>query len=224
MQTDSRRARSEATQKALMRAAEKLVSERGIENVSIREIVAAAGQKNESALQYHFKSLSGLLHAIRHERSAEVQARRSALLDELLAHTETPSLRDLLALMVYPAFDLARSNAGFRRYIKAFGHELMMSETSALADVTRNGGGGESGARLAALLAQALPHLDRKSYRQRMEAAVRLCSASMFHQARQRSAFRGAQAEFFYNSLLDGLEGLLTAPVSSDTRQCMGTD
>lgn len=33
-----------------MRAAEKLIAQGGIENLSIREIVAVAGQKNESAL------------------------------------------------------------------------------------------------------------------------------------------------------------------------------
>lgn len=207
-----------------MRAAEKLVGERGMENVSIREIVAAAGQKNESALQYHFKSLSGLLRAIRDARSAEVQARRAELLVELLATTDTPSLRELCAVMVKPSFDLARNNPGFRRYVKAFGHELMMSESSALSNVSRYGGGGASGAQLTKLLTQALPHLDQRSYRQRMEAAVRLCSASMFHQARQRNAFRGAQADFFYNGLLDALEGLLNAPVSSDTQQCLDAD
>lgn len=46
-----------------MRAAEKLIAVRGIENVSIRDIVSEAGQKNESALQYHFKSFTGLIAA-----------------------------------------------------------------------------------------------------------------------------------------------------------------
>ena len=41
-----------------MRAAEKLIAQAGVENVSIRKIIAAAGQKNESALQYHFKNLT----------------------------------------------------------------------------------------------------------------------------------------------------------------------
>ena len=59
---DNRRARSEATKHALMRAAEKLVADGGMENLSIREIVAIANQKNESALQYHFKNLTGLLN------------------------------------------------------------------------------------------------------------------------------------------------------------------
>ena len=215
---DSRRARSQATQTALMHAAEKLIAERGMENVTIRDIVSAAGQKNESALQYHFKNLTGLINAIHAQRAEEMRARRSELLDALLASTPQPSLRQACMLMVQPAFELARSKVDFRRYIKAFGHELVLAETSALTRASRRGGGGESGQRLANLLKAALPHLDADAYRQRMDAAVRLCSASVYHQARQKNAFRGAQAELFLHSLIDAIVGLLSAPVSAETR------
>lgn len=214
----SRHTRSQATQDALKRAAEKLIAERGIENVSIRDIVSEAGQKNESALQYHFKSLTGLIAAIHAERSAETQARREDLLEELLARTPEPTLRQLCILMVKPAFDLARSDVGFRRYIKAFGHELALTETSALSRAVSHGAGGPSGQQLAGLLKRAMPHLDEEAYQRRMEAAVRFCSASMFHQARQRNAFRGDSADLFFHSLMDALVGLLSAPVSDKTR------
>ena len=201
-----------------MRAAEKLIAVRGIENVSIRDIVSEAGQKNESALQYHFKSFTGLIAAIHAERSAETQARREDLMGTLLADSPEPTLRQLCVLMVKPAFDLARSDVGFRRYVKAFGHELALTETSALARAASHGGGGTSGQQLAGLLKRALPHLDEEAYRRRMEAAVRLCSASVFHQASQRNAFRGDQADLFFHSLIDALVGLLSASVSEETR------
>lgn len=215
---DSRKARSEATRAALMQAAEKLIAQRGVENVTIRDIVAAAGQKNESALQYHFKSLSGLLEAIHAQRAALVRARRMESLRATLAETPAPSLRQLCALMVEPTFTLAQENVGFRRYIKAFGHELALSDTSPLKKISRQGGGGEGGYELGQLLRQALPHLDEQDYRRRMEAAVMLCSASMYHQARQKNAFRGAQSALFLNGLIDALFGLLSAPVSNETQ------
>ena len=99
---DNRRARSEATKHALMRAAEKLVADGGMENLSIRKIVAIANQKNESALQYHFKNLTGLLNAIHSERAEQIQARRSAILTETLRNSPEPSLRQLCLLMVGP--------------------------------------------------------------------------------------------------------------------------
>ena len=215
---DHRRARSQATKDALMRAAEKLIAELGMENVSIREIVNAAGQKNESALQYHFKNLTGLLEAIHAERSAQVQSRRADLLRELLEQTPAPDLRQLCMAMVQPAFELARSSVDFRRYVRAFGHQLALAETSALSQVTSHGGGGASGQQLTNLLKEALPQLDTETYVQRMEAAVRLCSSSMYHQARQKNAFRGAPAELFLHSLVDALTGLLSAPMSAEAK------
>ena len=216
---DNRYARSQATQMALMHAAEKLISERSIENVSIRDIVAAAGQKNESALQYHFKNFTGLIDAILNVRSAETQAKRTQMLDDLLSHTPEPSLTQICTLMVQPVFELARAHADFRRYVKAFGHELVLTDTSPLSKAASHGAGGTSGKQLAHLLKAALPHLHADAYRRRMEAAVRLCSASMYHQARQKSAFRGDQADLFLHSLIDALVGLLGAPMSTETKR-----
>ncbi len=215
---DNRRARGNDTKNALMRAAEKLIAERGMENVSIRDIVSAAGQKNESALQYHFKNLTGLIDAILQERSEQTHAKRAELIDALLARGSEPTLREICMLMVQPSFDLARASMDFRRYIKAFGHQLVLTETSPLAEVTTRGGGGMSGKQLARMLKAALPHLDADAYQRRMEAAVRLCSASMYHQARQKNAFKGEQAELFMHSLIDALVGLLSAPVSPETK------
>ena len=214
---DNRRARSEATKHALMRAAEKLVADGGMENLSIREIVAIANQKNESALQYHFKNLTGLLNAIHSDRAEQIQARRSAILTVTLRNSPEPSLRQLCLLMVGPTFQLARADVEFRRYVKAFGHELAISDSSPLDIVSTKGGGGASGQEMGVLLRKVLPHLDEEDYRERMEAAIRLCSASMHHQARQKRAFRGQQSDLLLNHLVDALVGLLSAPVSAET-------
>lgn len=201
-----------------MRAAEKLIAQGGVENVSIRDIMAAAEQKNESALQYHFKNLTGLLDAIHEQRALEVQARRAEALAQLLDNTTEPTLRQLCLLMVDPTFQLARASVEFRHYIKAFGHRLAMSDSSPLKIVSAKGGGGASGRQIGELLRVALPHLDEPAYRRRMEAAITLCSASMYQQARKTNAFRGAQSDLFLHSLIDALVGLLSAPVSPETQ------
>lgn len=213
----SREARSRATRIALMRTAEKLAAERGITHVAIRDIVATAGQKNASALQYHFGSLAGLIEAIHEERSAQTRGRRGERLDALLQQSPRPSLRALCELMVRPNLDLARADVGYRRYIKAFGPEVAMAKTSAVAMVAENGGGGASGRRLAELLKHALPHLSDQAFERRMDAVARLCSASMYHQSRQKNAFRGESAEFFLHSLIDVIVGILTQPESDQT-------
>lgn len=221
---DSRRARSEVTRNALMRAAEKLIAEHGVANISIREIVASAGQKNESALQYHFKNLTGLLEAIHAQRSEQVRAKREQMLAAVLAHRPQPGLRELCTLMVEPTFQLAREQIDFRRYVKAFGHELALTDRSPLRVISSKGGGGESGHQIGQLLRRELTHLDEDNYRRRMEAAIMLCSASMYHQARQPQAFRGQQAELFLHNLIDALAGLLGAPVSAQTQALSSRD
>ena len=221
--TAARQQRSQATQAALMQAAEKLIAQHGIENVSIRNIVIAAGQKNESALQYHFNNLQGLLNAIHGSRGAQTRAKREALMAELLHDSTNPSLRELCVLMVRPTFELAQADPGFRRYVKAFGHELALTEESALAMAGREGAGGASGKHLAEMLRVKLGQLDEAGFQRRMDSAVRFCAASMSHQARQKKAFRSAQAELFYSALIDALVGLLSAPESADTRALSAT-
>tara|TARA_B100000809_G_scaffold159640_1_gene157013 strand:+ start:2782 stop:3483 length:702 start_codon:yes stop_codon:yes gene_type:complete len=215
---DGQKSRSSATQKSIMLAAEKLIAAKGIENVSIREIVKAAGQKNESALQYHFGDFRGLVESIRQNRDKETHAKRGVLLDELLHKSIKPSLRDLCCLMASPTFILAKKNPGFRRYVVGFSHELALTNKSAFTLASQAGGGGESGERTGKLLRAALQHLTEASYRRRMESVIRLAAISLGHHARQKNAFRGQAAELFFNNLVDEITGLLMAPVSPETR------
>ncbi len=199
-----------------MRAAEKLIAERGIENVTVRDIVTAAKQKNESALQYHFENLQGLIRAIHATRDAEIQAKRAELLNQMAQTGAEASLREICKVMVGPAFQLARSNLDFRRYVKAFGHEITLTAESAVVLVSRKGGDG--GAEVGTLLRNALAHLDDDAFQTRLDGALRFISASMFHQARQKNAFRGAEGDRFFSSLIDALVGLLSAPESNETK------
>lgn len=215
---DGQKSRSFTTQKALMLAAEKLIAKKGIKHVSIKEIVKTAGQKNESALQYHFKNLQGLIAALQNYRSGQVRERRALLLEQQMAATNTPSLRDLCRLMVLPSFQLCQASIEHRRFVIGFSHGIALTENSALVLIGQYGGGGTSGETTGQLLRNVLPHLDESTYLQRMDIAIRLCSTTMGHHARQKQAFRGAHAEYFLSGLLDALEGLLNAPVSKETQ------
>lgn len=68
---------------ALVAAAERLFAERGIEAVSLRDVSAAAGQRNHSAAQYHFGDRAGLVAAVYDARMSVVNEHRARLLDEL---------------------------------------------------------------------------------------------------------------------------------------------
>lgn len=215
---DGQKSRSLATQKALMDAAEKLVAKKGIKNVSIKEIVKLAGQKNESALQYHFKSLQGLINAIVDQRSLETQTLRAELLTELKASRKKITLRDVCSIMVMPPFLLGRRSPGYRRYILSFSQDLAL-RSNTLAFVNRHGAGGESGRETSELMHLHLSHLDEETFQERLQSAVRLVSISMGHHAREKGAFRSAAADWFINNLLDAMVGLLSAPISKETEK-----
>jgi AcrR family transcriptional regulator len=65
----------------LLDAAERLFAERGIEAVSLREIAAEAGQKNNSAVSYHFRDKRGLLDALIADRVRTVEHVRHRLIE-----------------------------------------------------------------------------------------------------------------------------------------------
>ena len=211
-----KQSRGEVTREALMRAAEKLIASKGLENITIREIVDAAGQKNESALQYHFQNLTGLVRAIHAVRDKQIHAMRAIQIEKLGEKTVEPTLRDVCKLMVEPAFLLAKSKPDFRQYVKAFGHEIALTDQSALKFVRRQGG--DTDAEINRLLRSALPGLNDAAFDRRLDSAVRFVASSMYHEARQPNAFRGDQAELFFGSLIDSLVGLLGAPESAETK------
>jgi AcrR family transcriptional regulator len=211
-----KQSRGDVTREALMRAAEKLIASKGLENITIREIVDAAGQKNESALQYHFQNLTGLVRAIHAARDKQIHAMRAIEIEKLSRKTVEPTLRDVCKLMVEPAFLLAKSKPDFRQYVKAFGHELALTDQSVLKVVRRRGG--DTDIEINRLLRSVLPELNAAAFDRRLESAVRFVASSMYHEARQPNAFKGDRAELFFSSLIDSLGGLLGAPESAETR------
>jgi len=83
--TGARAKRQDAleTSSELVDAAERLFAEQGVANVALTQIVAVSGQKNRSALHYHFGSRGGVLAAVMDRRLAAINARRHALLEAL---------------------------------------------------------------------------------------------------------------------------------------------
>lgn len=214
---DHRLSRGEATKSALMRAAEILIAENGIENVTIKEILDEAGQNNKTALQYHFGDMKGLVRSLKMIRGIEIRERRELLIERLLAQDLQPSLRDVCKLMASPAFELARERQDFRNFIKAFGHEIALSEGLAGGAAMDVGGPGIQ--KFIVLLRSRLQHLDNYTFVFRLDAALRFMAASFVHHSGQRDAFRGNKGELFFSNLLDALEGLLQTPESKETAE-----
>jgi AcrR family transcriptional regulator len=88
------------TRARLLRAGERLFAERGIHQVRLREINALAGQRNSSALHYHFGSRDGLVEAILSEHQTAMDRKVRPALDGLVAGPGEPTVRAVVAIWV----------------------------------------------------------------------------------------------------------------------------
>lgn len=95
------RAPSDAVQDRLIDAAERLVALHTDEGTSSRAIIAAAGQRHNSAITYHFGDRRGLLDAVWERRSAVVHRRRLELI-ATWSGQDHPELRELVEAWVRP--------------------------------------------------------------------------------------------------------------------------
>lgn len=92
---------SERTREQLILAGERLFARSGLDNVSLRQINNAAGQRNSSAAHYHFGSKDALIQAIHEYRGERVNERRNAMLARMSAK-DRESIRPLIKALVYP--------------------------------------------------------------------------------------------------------------------------
>lgn len=91
------------TKEKLIKIAEKLFAERGLDGVSLRDITAASGQKNASAMNYHFGSREGLIQAIIDYRITEIDQERQKMLEALDASGQEADLRTLVNIKMRPS-------------------------------------------------------------------------------------------------------------------------
>lgn len=211
--TQSARAPALQTRRQLLDAAERLFAAHGLEGVSLRSIVREAGQRNQSALQYHFGDRDGLLAAIQERRVAQLEKKRRALLEQALRSRGRLGVREACAVLVRTGFETCREDRSFREFLSQFGQRLLASGESLLTIEPMT----PSQATLFEFIHDAMGALDPALHRLRLENANGLALQALSRRARAGESFRGAKAELFYNNLVDQLAGMLTVPVSSDT-------
>ncbi|MFI9593952.1 TetR/AcrR family transcriptional regulator [Nonomuraea sp. NPDC052265] len=88
----------------IMQTAERLYAEHGFAHVSIRMIREAAGQRNKSAVQYHFSTRDELIHAILSRHAAAIDRHRLPMVAALEASGEV-SLRDWITCAIAPSIE-----------------------------------------------------------------------------------------------------------------------
>lgn len=205
------------TRDRLLDAAERLFAEKGMHGTSAREIVAAAGQRNESAIQYHFGGRDGLVDALLARRIEAIETERLARLDALAEQMPEADVRALLAAIVDPVIERCRDDAGFRAFLAAFG-ELVLAPGFALSG---NPFEMRSLGRLRERL-EALLDLPSSLLSARAEALTRFVLLNLCQWARSGVPFDGPELQRFFTNFMDMGAAMLAADVSSETRAAWG--
>lgn len=100
--------RSDTTRQLLKTVAQRLFATRGISAVGLREVAAAAEQRNTAAVIYHFGSKDDLLRELLVDGAVAIDIERQAILDAAEAAHDI-GIHDVVDALVSPSLLLATS-------------------------------------------------------------------------------------------------------------------
>ncbi|MBF6541863.1 helix-turn-helix domain-containing protein [Nocardia brasiliensis] len=158
---------------ALLDAGERLIAERGVD-VPLRDIAAAAGNRNNSAVHYYFDSRTGLIEAIVDRRMNWLEDRRMQLLARYEAEGTAHDLDTLVTMLAAPILELSAADG-----VTHYGRFLeVVRAHPVIADPRRLAGADRAAVRIIATrLTAALPHLTARKRRQRLETMATIMFA-----------------------------------------------
>lgn len=194
-----------------MATAERLFALHGIDGVSLRQIGAAAGIGNNSAVQYHFGSKEGLVKAILLHRLPGLIQRRKVLGLRLAPR----DLRAVVEAHLLPVIEQAEDEDS---YYTMFLEQLMRYgiDGHPFAALPASYQASQKG--YVERVGRMLGHLPPALRADRINQASAICLHASAD--RERARHFGAKTVPFalhVSELLDGLVGFLTAPVSEET-------
>ena len=212
----------DSTRDRLKNVARRLFCERGVEDVSIRDILTAAGQRNIGAIGYYFQSKDALVRELLLDGARIVDQRRISALD-LLERSGSPiTLHDVIALIVRSAIDLEGSDGGetwarFFCMLQRENVDVFMEAMSNHQDLGFR--------RCVGHLRQLLPSLPREDLNERIIFMMIAIVASLWFREAALEQANTANLTKIYggriwisDSLIDNLiascEGIFTRPLS----------
>jgi len=197
-----------ATRAVLLREAERLFARRGVYQVTVREIVEAAGQRNVSALNYHFGSREGVLDAILERHAEGTDAARGAM---LAAVGRSASSRELMAALVVP-YLANLADASGRDYLRIVAQ--LAPRFSGWRDPATRGTGPWL-IEILGMLEDRPDHLPPAIRRERVVEVIMLMTTAASERARAIESRRALELDesTFAANLTDVLVAVLEAPL-----------
>jgi AcrR family transcriptional regulator len=201
-----------STRDLLLDAAARLFAERGIDNVSIAEIVRAAHQRNASAVHYHFGSRDEILRSVLARHVPAIADRRRELL-ELAQSKPARDVRAAAEAVVRPVTEFAQRGWRERAYLQ-IGSELTgaLDRTSSdIRDLLMQ----TAGYAAWDLFGQRCPKVPADVWRARQELCIVFIGRAAADRARRLD--KGGEHDVlsddrFVDNLIDMVIGSMAAP------------
>ncbi|MBF6100218.1 TetR/AcrR family transcriptional regulator [Nocardia cyriacigeorgica] len=200
---------SPSTRQRLAATAMRMFAERGIDAVSLRELTAAAGQRNKVAAQYHFGTKERLVQAIFEQYTGRVNQRRWTMLADLGYNTRRLGIPELVDALVSPLAETATPPDGhYVRFLAAAStppwvHALAAADPAVTSSVRA----------VFSALADQVAHLPLPVVRTRLSLAMILVVNALAGLEPTADADPTRRALFIAN-IIDATVGMLTGPVS----------
>lgn len=100
------------TKDRLLDAAQRLFARDGVQGARIREINELAGQRNPSALHYHFGSRMAVVEAILLRYQSAIDLKVAEALDRIESDGREPDVRDVVGAVVSPEVEALETQSG----------------------------------------------------------------------------------------------------------------
>ncbi|MFF2555770.1 TetR/AcrR family transcriptional regulator [Nocardia sp. NPDC058058] len=202
-----------AAKDQILAAAERLFAEFGIESVSLRQIAVAAGQRNTSAVAYHYGSKDALVEAVYVWRMTAVNAQRLARLDALgTTGTVTELVRALVEPLAATLHDPNRAGEP-SWYLRFIAETLWRPQFDPVVNTMRRPEA-ESVRLVVAALAGRLDGLAREIFDERMRLVAMLVVTALADRERRLQEPEPPEhlGDLGLDVLVDAATAILTAP------------
>jgi AcrR family transcriptional regulator len=212
------RAASEDTKNQIKAAAQLLFARHGVDAVTIQQIVAAAGQRNNAALHYHFGSKEELIRQLVVDGAAVLDARRQDMLREMAARGGPASIREVLLILMMPVIELGEDER-WRGYIR-FTSNLQAVDRKTLRAALNdrwNAGYVTCFDHLKRMLPLPAPLVEQRLSLFSIYANAILSAREAAREIRKSEGSRLWDYPFTTENILDTLESVLTCAPSAST-------
>ena len=214
------RAASEQTRDQIKMAAQMLFARHGIDAVTVQQIVDAAGQRNNAALYYHFRTKEELIRQMVVDGAAVLDARRREMLDEMAKRGGPASIREVMLVLFMPVIELG-GDERWRGYIRFTSH-LQASDPRALREALNNrwnAGYVECVNYLKRMLPGPAAIVEQRLSMLAIYSNAVLSAHEAALESRNTRSSRLWSQPFTIENILDMLEAAITCPPSQATLQ-----